>query len=374
MPIRQRITNIPKTFILLCLALLLLSGCSDNKKENKKQTKTSLPITVYKVKMKPITITYKSIGMLESLNKPKIKARTTGKVIKVFVHEGMYVKKGQALLKMTHELANVALSHETSKLLKSTVTLEEIQQKVKRAQKLIKQGYISKEKYSLLKTQLATAQEALSVAKTDLEHAKLKLSKANVEAPITGLVNEIKVSEGEFVWEKEVLIEMISSRDLQANLPFAEKKLPHIMRGLKVTLTSPASPFLKINAKITAITPMINLDNRAFNALVKFKNVYGWRPGSTVVGVVLVSQRKTLMIPSACLFENEQGQQMVYLIKNNKAIAQAVRIGYQKNGWVEVISGIASDQIIAKSGLDYLSNNALVKVVSSNSNMDELKK
>lgn len=347
--------------ILLLCTVLFITACFEDEKKSL-SNKTITPISIFKVESRPLSITYHSVGTLISSNTPKIKSRLDGQIEQILVHEGMYVQKGQTLLRIKHRSANLMLEHAKAKLTQANAILHERQADLERANKLIKKGYISQEQQNLNVAQLATAQANLKVAQLELLQAKQKIAHAVVQAPISGLISKISVSKGDYIHSGQLLLLMVNTQQLKAELPFSENKFFYLVKDLPVILKSPAYPKQHINAAITAINPIINPYNRAVNVIVAFQNDYGWTPGSSVIAEVKILHKNAIMIPQLCVIENQHGK-YVFIIQNNKAIKRVVETGYQKDGLVEITAGLSIGQQIAQSGVQYLANSSKVKII-----------
>nr|MBP7881730.1 biotin/lipoyl-binding protein [Candidatus Methylopumilus sp.] len=89
-------TYIRTTAILILLTSLASCGSKSDNKEEKKAQATL--ISVATAEAMSLEVREEAIGTLEGLMDPTVAAEASGRVLKVFVHPGNVVKKGQALV------------------------------------------------------------------------------------------------------------------------------------------------------------------------------------------------------------------------------------------------------------------------------------
>lgn len=350
-----------RVFVTILVLTTTLLACEKQDKKTDKTEQTAVPVTVIPATLELVNVQYKSIGTLVAREAPVIRARISGQIEQLLVHEGEEVHKDQPLLKMKQEELALALQQAEAKLIQAKAQLNESDQDAARADKLIGKGYISQEQYSQIQAQRQTAQANVTVAMADLAHAQFQAAQVNVLSPINGHVGKIAVSVGEYVSGGTPLLNIVNHDQLRAELPFSEQKTPLLVKGQKVLLTSPTTPGKVVTSIITSITPDINPDNRAVNALVVFANQYDWKPGSSVQGIVSGPTLKTIMVPEACLVMQSTGK-IIHIVQNNKAVARNVETGYQTEGWIAITKGLQPGDQVVVAGTHYLSDGTPVIV------------
>ncbi len=188
-----------RVFVTILVLTTTLSACEKQDKKPDKTEQTAVPVTVIPATLELVNVQYKSIGTLVAREAPVIRARISGQIEQLLVHEGEEVHKDQPLLKMKQEELALALQQAEAKLIQAKAQLNESDQDAARADKLIGKGYISQEQYSQIQAQRQTAQANVTVAMADLAHAQFQAAQVNVLSPINGHVGKIAVSVGEYV-------------------------------------------------------------------------------------------------------------------------------------------------------------------------------
>ncbi|MFC7442710.1 hypothetical protein [Laceyella putida] len=61
---------------------------------------------------------------------------------------------------------------------------------------------------------------------------------------------------------------------------------------------------------------------------------------------IVTSNAEAMSLPATAVVEREE-QQVVYVVREGKAVEKAVRVGKRNEQWVEILSGLlASDQVV----------------------------
>ncbi|KTC65061.1 Membrane-fusion protein (plasmid) [Legionella adelaidensis] len=353
-----------KIIIILISAPVLFIGCGKTEKKTRRNS-DAIPVTTVTAKLSSVNVQYKSTGNLAPREAPVITTRIDGQITEIPIHEGEEVKKGQLLLKIEEEHMALSLKQAQARLLQAQALVNETQKSKARADKLIGKGYVSQESYDEAQAKYESAQANLAVANADLLNAQFLANQTSIISPINGQVGKLLVSVGEYVPAGTKLMNVVNHDQLRAELPFSEQKTDLLAKGQKVTLTSPTDPNEVLTSTVTSITPDINPENRAVNALIVFNNKYNWKPGSSIRGVVYAKTFRAFLVPEESIIDND-GQTMVYVVKNNKAIAQNVEVSYQIDGSAAITKGLAPNDQIVTMGMNYLSNGTPVTIKATN--------
>jgi RND family efflux transporter MFP subunit len=149
---------------------------------------------------------------------------------------------------------------------------------------------------------------------------------------------------------------------VHAHLPFPESAGPRLRIGQPVRITSPLVPGVVVQAKIDEIRPTITATTRALDVIVKFDTDGKFRGGGTVNAQVVTGRKENaVVVPEQSVVLRPAGK-VVYLVQDGKAVQRVVETGIRKDGFIEILSGLAGGETVAADGAGFLTNNAAVAV------------
>ena len=343
-----------KTSIVAALLLSsLLSGCGDsNAKDDEKDDKEfAIPVVTTQIKQQPISSTYHSTATLESRDDAQVISRVTGIVEQLNVEEGDYVKKGQLLAKIDSRRYQLALN-------KSQAELASINQELSRLKKLQAKNLVSRDQVDKLSFSYQSAKAAHDLAALDLEDSLIK-------APISGYISNKMVKQGHFSQSYQQLLHIVNQQDLQAVLYVPEAQLANVKLDQLATLSFSALPNQSFNAHVRSISPVIDNKSGTFKVILALSNSESLlKPGMFAqISVVFDTHQDSLTVPSDAIIHRD-GQQYVFVIKDNKAHEVAVTTGYHQEEITEVTGDIDSQTQIVIKGHRNLKNDALIEVIN----------
>ena len=364
----QRIYFSKNLLISAVIAMFLastFSACSkkEGDQDAKKKIQTTLINTTIAVASN-LEIREESIGTLEGLIDPTLTAEATGRVTKISAHPGQIVRKGEPLVWLDATDYTLQRAESLAEVARLEALIANQNRVVDRNQTLVQKKFISQNALDDSTTQQAALQHQLDGAKAHLaiiEHTK---SKTILPAPVDGVVQKQIVSVGDFVKVGDPLVQIISKQNLRAHLPLPENIAAKIRPGIKVRLTTPTSDKVVIST-IRELKPMIGETNRSIDVIADVSNESGWQPGASVKGEIILGEHaNAVLIPEQSLVLRPAGE-VIYAIKNNVAIQKIVKTGLRQDGKIEILEGLNANEIIAKDGASFLTDQAKVNIESA---------
>lgn len=351
-------------FIALFSIWLISCGAkdagADKKAADKKGPKATL-VTVTQIKNQAIEVTEEAIGTLEGLIDPIITAEVAARVIKVHVSPGQTVKQGQLIATLDATDFSTQRAEAQSEVARIEALINNQAKIVARNQALVSKNFISQNAVDNDIAQQNALKEQLSGAQAKVGSINHSSSKTKVFAPVSGIVEKKIVDTGEFVRVGDPILQIISKKKLRAHLPFPEHIAAQLKPGLKVRLTTPTTP-KTFETVIHELKPMITAGNRSVDVIADIVDEPGWQPGASVTGtVILGEQPATMMVPEQSVVLRPAGE-VVYVVRDNTAHQVIVKTGLRQNGMVEIINGIAENDVIVVDGAGFLTDKAIVKL------------
>jgi cobalt-zinc-cadmium efflux system membrane fusion protein len=174
-----------------------------------------------------------------------------------------------------------------------------------------------------------------------------------VRAPLNGTVVEREVTLGEIANPNQphlLVLANLSKVWVLIELPPARAK--GLKLGLSITLVNEETDY-RTDAKLTYVSPLVNLETRTVQARVELENANGqWRPGQFLTAHLPTgaAPKETLAVPASAV-QIVDGQPTVYMLtkKQNTFKARAIAVGQPVGEWLPVLKGlVANEQVVTK--------------------------
>jgi len=405
-------------FIAALLALALFAAsCGGSKANARKEDPSTTP--------KPIEVAtaaaikrdlpqfFEASGSLASDQQTDVAPQTSGKVVAVGVDIGTPVKRGQMLVQLDDtelklhvaqsqaqvEQAKAAVRQAEEKIglrpnqafdpnrvaevAAAKVALDLADKNLKRAEKLIESGDVSRSFYDQQRAQrdqlkeqydasLAQARQnhaAVEVARTNVANAeaqlalaKKNLSYAYIPAPIDGFVAERTADVGEYVSPTQKVATIVRTNPLRIRIDVPEQAIPNVSVGQSVSATTSAWPDKNFSGRIARIAPNVSANSRTLIVEAEIDNGSGaLKPGQFATVRILQPRPVSAVLVPARAVVTDAGVSRVYVIKDGHAEQRLVQLGQTEGDLVQVKTGVAADEKVATSNLEQLGDGVTVK-------------
>jgi multidrug efflux pump subunit AcrA (membrane-fusion protein) len=356
---------------------------------------------------------FEATGSLAGDQQTDVAPQTSGKVVAVGVDIGSAVRRGQLLVRLDDaelklrvdqavaqvEQAKAAVRQAEEKIgLRSgqpfnpsrvaevaaaKVTLDLAETNLRRAEKLIESGDVSrsfydeqrarrdqlKEQYDVQLAQARQNYAAVEVARTNVANAEAQLALARknlsyavIPAPIDGFVSERTADLGEYVSPQQKVVTIVRTNPLRIRIDIPEQAIPEVKVGQSVSITTSAWPDQNFSGRVARIAPSVTATSRTLTVEAEIQNSSGaLKPGQFATVRILQERSEPAVLVPARAVLSEAGVSRVYVIKNGRAEQRVVQTGQTEGDLIEIKSGVAADEQVATSSLEQLSDGIAVK-------------
>ncbi|RLD81340.1 MAG: hypothetical protein DRJ10_06300 [Bacteroidetes bacterium] len=276
------------------------------------ETKETTKLRVKAQTIAPVHFAHfvESSASLEAVNSAFISPEINGQVQTIHVKEGNYVQKGQLLVSLNSDIIQSSINElETSLELAKTVFSKQ--------EELWSQKIGSEIQYLESKNN----KESLE---SKLNGLYIQRSKSRIKAPISGIVDVIRVKKGELAMPGAQIIQMVNISNFYVNAAVSEKFIAAVKRGNPVTISFPTYPDWNIDTKVYRIGNIINLANRTFTLQAKVNNKENkLKPNMlAVVRFQDFEMQEALVVPSIIIKEDFKGKYLYTIETNSEPIAR----------------------------------------------------
>ena len=358
--VRKLVTRL--MYISLIALLISACGSEDSTGTDAANNGKAVLIATQQAETRDLPIWLETVGQVHSLSAPTLAAEVEGRITTVTADTGDIIEIGQLLAET--DTSTLLLRQQAAKasLERLEVHTANGKRRVERLEKLSSRNLSSQTQLDDATEQLQAYQADFKAAVAQLAIVEDSLTKSQIIAPVSGVVQRRFITPGDFVKRGQALFEITRPDKLQAWLPYPETVALSVRIGQPAKIYSPFTPGVHANGEITDLQPTIGNGSRAVMAIVDLENHGDLRPGATLSGTVLVETRiQAIMVPIISVVRRPAGQ-LVYVINGETAAARLVETGHSEAGFVEIVTGLNGGETLATDGAAFLTDGAFVKV------------
>ncbi|EHK65641.1 efflux RND transporter periplasmic adaptor subunit [Achromobacter arsenitoxydans] len=292
-----------------------------------------------------------AVGSLRSDESVVLRPEVAGRIQAIDFKEGQPVKQGQALIRLDDSVPRAELAQARANL-----TLA--QSHYRRAVELQGKGFVSQQARDESASTLKVQEAAVALAQA-------RLDKMTITAPFAGTVGLRSVSVGDYVNQGQDLAPLEAIDPLKVDFRVPEMYLSKVGVGQQLTLRLDALPGQERRGVVYAVSPLVDAGGRSILLRATVANQDAvLRPGMFARVQLLFNQDKALVAPEAALSPSGETQ-YVYRVENGVAQRREVTIGERREGRVEILTGVAVNDMLVVSGLQRVTDGAPVTIVGN---------
>ncbi len=291
-----------------------------------------------------------STGRLEAENNVFVSPQMGGAITKIFVKVGDFVTKGQKIATLDNSILRNSIQ-EVQLQLETAKTIFERQKNLWDQKIGTEIQYIqAKSSVESLERRIVTlrSQDGMNV----------------VLSPISGVVDEVRLKEGEIAAPGLGILRVVNLNDLKVVANISDTYAGTISKGNLISIKFPDLN-KEFKAVISYVSQTINPSSRTFTVEAKVPNMdKSLKPNlSAIVSINDQSKGGAIVIPQNLVQNTEQGA-IVYVIEleGSKKVARSkvVTSGLTYDGKVEIKSGLKVGDILITEGYQEIVDGQLV--------------
>src|SRR5258706_10462653 len=321
-----------KLTLLLFLAAAIgasLSGCSRAKGQAKnagasaRPTPPAFAVSTPSAVLRQLPRYFEANGSLAANQQADVAAETSGKVAAVGVDLGSSVRRGQMIVKLDDTDFRIKIEQAQAQLDQAKATLRQNEAKIglrpgqkfnpenvpevaaarsafelaeknlKRYEKLVETGDISRSTYDQQKSQrdqleeqyqalihlaqqnyatVANSQAAVEAAATQVDLAKRNLGYTVVVSPMPGYVSDRPADVGEYVSPQQKVATIVNLNPLRVRIDIPEEAIPQVRAGESVSVSGSGYPDRNFAGRVARVSPNVTTASRTLTGEAEVEN------------------------------------------------------------------------------------------------------
>lgn len=332
-----------KNIVLGLMSVMVLMSACSSKQETDSNADQKLQIKVQQVTMQEVEQLYEYTAIIEPEAVNNIAPLTGGRIDKIYVEVGDYVKKGQVLVQMNE-----------SSLKQSKAQLDNLELTFKRIDELYKVGGVSKSDWDATKTNL-------EVNRTAYENL---LENTQLISPINGVITARNYDSGDLYGGQPVVqVQQINPVKMLINV--SEMLFTKVKVGMPVDITIDTYEGEIFHGKVSLIYPTIDGGTHTFPVEVQLQNGDNRvRPGMYARVTINFGKYNHIVVPDEAIFRQQgSGNRYIYVYDNGRVFFKQVQLGRHLDTKYELLNTDIPDSIyVATTGLQRLKDSLEVEI------------
>jgi RND family efflux transporter MFP subunit len=324
----------------------------------------ALSVRVAPVAVQDVVYEIRAVGSLEAEELVQITAEVEGAVSEVRFHEGDRVGPQTVLARIDPDRYRLEAQRAEASFQKARADAERARTDLKRREELAAQQLVAAEELNRARAeaeQLVAEAEATRAAR-DL--AQQSLRKSEVRPPRAGVINTRTVETGQFVRTGTALATLVDVSRLRLRFKVSEGESLRAREGQPVSFRVSALGERAFQAGVYHVGEVADPATRQVEVLAWVKNPGELKPGFFAEVTLASETRKgAVIVPEGAIQASDRGF-VTYVVEGDKVRQRTVQIGLRTGtGVVEILSGVASGELVVVEGSDRLADGVTVQPV-----------
>lgn len=344
------------TYIPLILIVTLGLGVGCQKAEDEAPQEVARPVKTIKIGAGEIGGVRYFPGRIEASRRVELSFRVPGRVYKLPVKEGDDVEEGQVIAELDPKDFNLTVDDRDAKF-------NEARANYTRAQKLVKQGYISRVEFEGIEAKYKSSKAALEQARADLSYTVL-------QAPFAGSVTKRFIQNFQDVQAKQAIVSLGSTGLLDVKFDVPEQLMMWVREAKEgqeqidpdVFATFQGAPENKYRLEYKELATKADPKTQTFEVtyLMPAPEEFNVLPGMTATVSVdfsgFLGTQQVFLLPASAVIADNAMQAKVWVVDENSLTVSSrqVEVGRMRGGEIEVLKGLEHGDRVIVAGVPFM--------------------
>jgi len=201
------------------------------------------------------------------------------------------------------------------------------------------------------------------LAHIDRSEAGLTYAPAPVESTMEGIVKSVMVEEGAYITPQVPLFQIIDIDTVEVVVNIPEKEIYRIRQGLPAKIKLISYPGRIFRGEIYRLSPVVNPVSRTREARIRIMNKgHVLKPGMFgEVKIILRRENRAVIIPISAV-TNRDGEQVVFVVRDSRAVMVSPKLGIQEGEFISVESGLKPGEKVIVIGQHNISDGDRINI------------
>jgi len=319
-------------------------------------------------------------GYVTARRRATVSSRITGKVVAVYVEEGMAVKEGQVLARLDDsttramlQLAEAQLASARTQLVETEVRIREAEIALGRQQRLVKEGIVPEAdidtataQVDALRARLQAARQDVNVAEQQVALRQTDMADTVIRAPFSGMAVSKDAQPGEMIspvsagggFTRTGICTIVDMTSLEIEVDVNESYITRVSDGQPVRAVLDAYPDWSIPAHVITTVPTADrqkatvlvrigfdaLDPRLLPDMGVKVTFLKAAPTGAAADASRADTAPTLWVPTSAIRREDGGQTFVLVAVGGRAARRTVTVGRVTGSDTQITAGVSAGE------------------------------
>lgn len=333
-------------------------------------------VSVAPVRQGGFPVQIRAVGTVTPYNTVSVVPQVQGRLLRVHVQEGGYVRAGELLAELDPRALEASLQEAQGTQAQNGAELAHARSDLVRDERLFRQDSIARQQ---LETQRALVRQLTARAAADqarVENARVQLGYARIHAPIAGRLGLLTSGIGTLIGPSttEGLVSIVQTDPISVLFGVPALQLQALRdaladagrEGLAVQVWDRAEQALLATGRLGSLDNRIDPATGTVKVRARFDNPEEVLFPNQFVNVRLSLRTlpQALSVPVDAVQFGNQGN-YVYVIRDGRAQVQTVTLGATTADRIQVLRGLRAGEQVVLEGIDRLREGSAVKIVGA---------
>jgi RND family efflux transporter MFP subunit len=320
-----------------------------------------LAVTVAPAEIRPMIRSVSGNGSVVAWQELAIAAEVSGlRVVDIAVDEGDQVRSGQILVRFDDAMLAAQLAQVDAAITEGEAALQAARSDFSRGTELLRSGSIASQVVEQRQSTTRQAEARLMFARAHREEVAVRLAQARLLAPADGVVIRRSVQLGAVSAEGQEMFRLVRDGRLELDAKVPELGLVAVHSGQTARVVHGD---WQMQATVRAVAPMVATDTRLGVVHIALPADSPLRPGMFARADILLDAVTTLVVAQTAIVFREDNPAAFVQNADNSVSLRRLATGACRDGFVEVVTGLQTGELVVTSGAGFLSDGDRVRVV-----------
>src|SRR3954449_5184937 len=281
-------------------------------------------------------------------------AGSGGRVVKVLVDAGSWVRAGQVLAVVDRSVQAQQAAQLAAQIEAARANAALAQSNYERAIALQGRGFVSKAEIDAKKAARDAAYAQVRVAQATLGATRAQIGQLNVIAPAPGLILARNVEVGQIVSPGSgALFRLAEGGQMEMRAQLAQQDLAFLHVGMPAQVT-PVGSQASITGSVWQVAPVIDPQSRLGQVRISIPYTPDVKPGGFAEAKITAGAITAPVLPQSAVLSDDKGNYVYVVNGKNQVERRDIQIGTVNEAGVTIASGVSGNEAVVLSAGPFL--------------------
>lgn len=289
--------------------------------------------------------------------------QVSGKITSRNVELGSKVSTGDVLMEIDPKDVQQTVNITAAQVAAAQSQLTLAESNLTRYRSLFEEGAVSRAVYDQYVNAHAAAVAAARQASAQYAQGSNQLGYTALRAPSDGVISNINAEAGQVVAAGQTILTLVQDGELEIEMEAPENRYETIRNASKIQVTFWALPNRVVEGSVREMAPIADKTSRTYKVRIQLINPPAeLKLGMTAsVSIAAAGSQPSVLVPISAIYQTGSSPS-VWVVKDETASLRPVKLGAFGDGSVQVLEGLANNDVVITAGVHKLKEGQKVRL------------